>query len=283
MSQLPEEPEEREPLLPEAQLHYNAGLENERLAQPSGLIELRRSQELIKRYLPPPPAIVLDVGGGAGVYSLWLAQQGYTVHLVDPMPLHIEQARQASALQPATPLASASLGDARQLNFGDESVQVVLLMGPLYHLIERGDRLTVLNEARRVLQAGGSVLAVGISRYASALDGMFGGLLDDPDFVEIVQCDLTDGQHRNPKNHPYYFTTAYFHHPDELKAEIEAAGLHHEKTLAVEGPAWLSAYVKQNWQDESKREMLLNIVRRIEEEPTLLGSSAHLMAVARKI
>lgn len=70
-------------------------------------------QELLLRGLPPPPAVILDVGGGSGVYAHWLAAQGYTVHLVDGVPLHVEQARQASATQGAFPLASAEVGDAR--------------------------------------------------------------------------------------------------------------------------------------------------------------------------
>ena len=93
-------------------------------------------------------------------------------------------------------------------------------MGPLYHLIEREDRLAALREARRVLRPGGLVAAVWVSRYASTRDGMFRGLLEDPDFWPIVQRGFSEGQHRNPTNHPGYFTTAYFHHPSELQKEV---------------------------------------------------------------
>ena len=65
----------------------------------------------------------------------------------------------------------------------------------------------------------GVVMAVGISRFVSTLDGMTRGYLEDPIFARIVQDDLATGQHRNPTNHPAYFTTAFFHHPMELKAE----------------------------------------------------------------
>jgi SAM-dependent methyltransferase len=271
-------------LLPaEVLAHYADGYEAQRL-QPEGRvgrIELLRTLELVARYLPPAPAVVLDIGGGPGVYACWLARQGYEVHLVDALPLHVELARRASAAQPDAPIASVTLGDARRLEFPDASADAVLLFGPLYHLTERSDRIAALAEARRVLRPGGLALAVGISRFASMMDGMFRGLLADPVGAAIIQHDLTDGQHRNPTNIPTYFTTAYFHYPTELQAEVEAAGLRHEATLAIEGPAWAAEQVAERWDNAAYRERVLEVVRRIEAEPVLLGASAHLMAVAR--
>src|SRR5918912_281736 len=151
--------------------HYGSGYEAERLANGAGQLEGARPEEIVKRYLPHPPAVVFDVGGGSGVYSCWLAREGYEVHLVDAMPLHVEKARQASLEQPYHQLASISVGDARELNRAEASVNVVLLFGPLYHLTERVDRINALREARRILSAGGLLLAVGITRFASVLDG----------------------------------------------------------------------------------------------------------------
>jgi SAM-dependent methyltransferase len=279
---MPDSPVPIGPLLPEAVQHYNEASEADRLESGANRIELARTQELITRYAPPPPAVVYDVGGGPGVYALWLARQGYAVHLVDAHPLHVEQARRASAAQPETPLASASQGDARRLEFANDSADVVLLLGPLYHLTERSDRVAALREARRVVRPGGVVLAAVISRFASALDGMRQGFYDDPGFFAIVQRDLRDGQHRNPMNKPHYFTTAFFHHPTELASEVEEAGLTHAATLAVEGPAWLSERVLERWDDLVWRERILSVLRSIEAESTLLGASSYLLAVARK-
>lgn len=219
--------------------HYENGHEAQRLAIGVGQLELVRTQELVRRYLPPPPAVIFDVGGGPGVYACWLARQGYEVHLIDAVSLHVQQAQRASHAQRDHPIASLAVGDARRLERPDASVDGVLLFGPLYHLIDRYDRVTALREAHRILRHGGLVFAVGISRFASTLDGLVRGYLDDPECVRIVEGDLIDGQHRNPTNHPRYFTTAFFHPPDELKAEIEEAGLYHEHTLAIEGPGWL--------------------------------------------
>jgi SAM-dependent methyltransferase len=260
--------------------HYGLGIEQPRLAQGSGRLEFVRTCDLIRRYFPPPPAVILDVGGGPGVYACWLARLGYRVHLVDVLPLHVEQARAASDRQPDHPLAGAAVGDARRLDHADGSADAVLLLGPLYHLTERADRLAAWREARRVLKPGGVVLAAAIARFASTLDGLRLGLFDDPAFAAIAEQDLRDGQHRNPTDDPRYFTTAYFHGPDELKAEAEEAGLRHEATLGVEGPGWLVHDFDRWWDDAKRRERLLAVARALEAEPALLGVSAHLLAVA---
>jgi ubiquinone/menaquinone biosynthesis C-methylase UbiE len=266
----------------EAHEHNATGIEADRLQRRNGRIEFARTREIVSRYLPPPPAVIFDIGGGPGVYACWLARLGYAVHLIDPVPLHVEQARQASAQQPDAPIASCTVGDARRLDRADASVDAALLLGPLYHLTEREDRVTALREATRIVRPGGVVLAVGISRFVSTLDGMANGYLADPVFTRIVQDDLATGQHRNPTNHPAYFTTAYFHHPTELKEEMEAAGLVHERTIGIEGPAWLAGRVGERWDDPNWRRQILDALSSIEEEPSLLGASQHLMAVAHK-
>src|SRR5690242_12753324 len=133
-------------LPPEFFEHYASGYEAQRLQSGASQIELARTQELVMRYLPTLPAVIFDVGGGPGEYACWLAKQGYEVHLVDATPIHVELARQASQAQSDAPLASIEVSDARNLKRPDASVDVVLLFGPLYHLTERVDRLTVLHE-----------------------------------------------------------------------------------------------------------------------------------------
>lgn len=267
---------------PEIVTHYESSHEAERLLGGAGQLELARTRMILQRYLPPPPAVIMDVGGGAGIYACWLAGLGYEVHLIDAVPLHVEQARQASQAQPDHPLASIEVGDARKLDWAEARADVVLLLGPLYHLTERGDRVSALREAQRVAREGGLVFAAGISRFASTLDGLFRGFMDDPEFVQIARQDLIDGQHRNPNNHPHYFTTAYFHHPEELRDEVEEAGLKCEKVLAIEGIGWRLQNFEDHWQDPGRRERLLEAIQWCEEEPSLLGASGHLMAVARK-
>ncbi len=262
--------------------HYSSCDEHARLNAGVGRLELLRSQEIITRYLPDPPAVILDVGGAAGVYSFWLTERGYETHLIDPVALHVDQARRGGQGGHDTSLASVSIGDARRLEWPDAGVDAVLLLGPLYHLTSREDRVLALREARRVLKPGGVLFAATISRFASLLDALNRNLLDDPLFAPIIDRDLREGQHRNPTDDPTYFTTAYFHHPSEIRAEVEDAGLVHETTLAVEGPLWLATDFDRHWDDAERRRLLLEFLARIEAEPSILGVSAHLLTVARR-
>ena len=129
--------------------YYDKVDEDGRLSIGSGPLELVRTQEILTRYLPSPPAVIGDVGGGAGAHALWLARKGYQVHLVDPVPKHIEQANRASLKQPEYPLASAIVGDARTLDWEDNCLDALLFLGPLYHLTKQEDRITALKEASR--------------------------------------------------------------------------------------------------------------------------------------
>jgi len=156
-------------------------------------VEFERTQEILRRVLPAPPARVLDVGGGA--HAAWLAADGYTVDLVDPIPWHVQQSEQAAA-RTAQPF-SARLGDARRLPASDRSADVVLLLGPLYHLDGDGRR-QALTEAIRVLRHDGVLVAAAISRFASLLDGLRMGWLADETFAAIVERDLATGRHHNP-------------------------------------------------------------------------------------
>ena len=238
--------------------------------------------EVFERYAPSPPACVLDIGGGAGAYALPLARLGYLVHLVDVIPLHIEQARAAERQQPEHPLASSAVGDARRLSFEDGVADVVLLLGPLYHLTEEADRVLALAEAYRVLRPGGLVLAAAISRFASVCDGLRKGYLNEPAFESIVQRDLQEGQHRNPTERPEWFTTAYFHRPEEFASEIERAGFELVSQVGVEGPAWLLSSLSEWLGSEEGEAIVLRTLRRVESEPSLLGASAHLLAVGKR-
>jgi ubiquinone/menaquinone biosynthesis C-methylase UbiE len=262
--------------------YYSNFNEQARLSGNWGQIEFLRTQEIIRRYLKKPPCVILDVGGAAGRYACWLAKAGYKVHLIDPVPLHIQQAQAASDAQPETPLASCNIGDARQLEFDDEIADAVLLLGPLYHLVELEDRNRSLLEAYRVLKPGGHLFAVGISRFASTIDGLVSGYFLDPVFQKMMQSDLETGQHRNPTHHPAYFTDTFFHHPDELKAEVVGSGFQIAGLFAVEGISYLMQDFDKHWNVEGYREFLLEIIGKVEQEPSLIGASPHILCVGVK-
>jgi ubiquinone/menaquinone biosynthesis C-methylase UbiE len=269
-------------LHPDVAAHYRHDVEQDRL-DTWGRLEALRTRELIDRFLPPPPAVVLDIGGANGAYALPLARAGHAVHLVDAFAPHVETAAAASAEQRDAPLASAVVGDARALPFADESADAALLLGPLYHLPETSDRAVALGEARRVLRPGGILLAAAISRFASTHDGIRAGWVADPTFDAMVAGALADGVHRNPdpEGRPEWFTLAYFHRPDELGEELAAACFDDIQLLAIEGPGSFQE-LGTKLDDADVREAILTAIRRVETEPSLLGASAHLLAVGRR-
>jgi ubiquinone/menaquinone biosynthesis C-methylase UbiE len=252
--------------------------EAERLTGGLGALERVRIRELIARHLPAPPAVVCDVGGGPGAHSFWLAGLGHEVHLVDAVPRHIEQAGEAAENESLPRLASLEVGDARNLSYPEEFADAVLLHGPLYHLTDREDRLRAIGESRRVLRPGGVLFACAISRYASTIVGLVRGWVWDADYHEMIRRELTTGQHRKPPGWNV-FIDAFFHHPEELRAELEEAGMEHEETLGIQGPGWLVPEFEESLEDGERMEIILDIARLMEREPVL---SPHLMAIARR-
>ena len=254
-------------------LHYEDRYDEDVRLSSSGLgqLELIRTQILLQRYLPHPPALVLDVGGGPGVYAYWLDAAGYEVDLIDIVPRHIRQATERGL--------RATLADARKLPIPDNTRDAVLLLGPLYHLQERNDRLRALGEAMRVAKPGAPVFAAAISRFAPAIDGLDSGFFDDPVFVELLEHVTATGHHHNPTENPDYFTTSFFHLPDELEGEMRDAGLVEVDVLAVEGIGWVGEDLDERMAREDDQQKLLDLLEKLEREPSILGASPHLLGV----
>lgn len=264
--------------LAEVRRHYEATREEDRLTAGLGQLELVRTRQILRRHLPAEPVSILDVGGGTGAHAAWLAEAGHGVHVVDLAPRHVDLVNRHLGAAGVT----AAVGDARHLDAPDSSYDVVLLFGPLYHLVDRADRLAALAEARRVVRPGGLVAVAAINRFASLFDGLSQGFLFDPAFRDIVGGDLRDGQHRNDTAHPSWFTTAYFHHPDDLRAEVVEGGLELEELVGVEGMAGWLPQLDDRWATIEGRRVIVEAAQGIESEPSLLGLSAHLLAVARR-
>jgi len=238
-----------------------------------GRLELLRTQEILRRFLPPPPARILDVGGGTGVHARWLVDDGYQVGLIDPVARHVEQAAKVCA---------AELGDARQLTAADASYDVVQVLGPLYHLPDPGDRKAVLSEARRVVKPGGLVAAAAINRYSSLFEHVTYAHLHTERMQASISTILRTAVYDGKRG----FTLAYFHRAEELAEEMRDAGLTHVEVFGVEGPAWslLKAVEQQPGPGPTDDlfSSVLTAARMAEPYPELLAASSHLLAVGRK-
>jgi SAM-dependent methyltransferase len=237
--------------------------------RPSFQLERIRTLELLEQHLPPAPASILDVGGGPGAYARPLLAAGHRVRLVDLVPAHVEQARAGQ------PPVDAVLGDARDLPEPDEAYDATLLLGPLYHLQERDDRLRALREAVRVTRPGGVVVAAAISRFAGPVDFAITGRLT-PAIVEESRQILADGIN-NPGTG---FTHAYFHRVDELVAECREAGLTAVRVHGLEGPAWAAAESTAGTPaGPAVFDGALKLARICGTDPEIVAASAHLLAI----
>ncbi len=256
--------------------YYAQGKEQDRLAVPKGALELERTKEILQRRMPPAPAVVADIGGGPGRYALWLAELGYTVHHRDLMDLHVDQLQAIG-----NPSIQTAAGDARHLDLPDSSVDAVLLLGPLYHLPEREDRIQTLKEARRIVRADGPVFVAAISRWAPRLDGVVVERLyeDNPDFPSLLpEAERTGNL---PPVVPDGFL-GYTHRPGELAEEVSEAGLRLDDLVGVEGLPLARTDMQSRADDPTAWNVLLDAARAIERVPELMGLSPHLIATATR-
>jgi ubiquinone/menaquinone biosynthesis C-methylase UbiE len=261
--------------------YYATEIEKNRLELDYFMLEGIRTKEIISRYLSKNKMNIIDIGGAAGYYSFWLQEKGHHVSLVDLSPENIDLAKKYS-LDIGIQLTNSGIGNATGLNFKDDEFDLVLLCGPLYHLVDKKERLKALSEAKRVLKPGGILLTAVISRYASLFDGFKRDLIIDDDFEKILIEDLRTGIHLNPTENSEYFTTAYFHAPSEIKEEIIESKLIFDKLIAIESFGWFIDNFKEKSGDLNYMNKLQKIITMVETNDDIIAISPHIMAVARK-
>lgn len=270
------------------QVHGSEGRELLPLERGIGKLEIARMKEILERAIGGQAArIVYDVGGVTRAYALWLAGQGHEVHLFDPGPGELSLAR-LDRLPASRSVALIERAASDRLPRQANTADIVLLLGPLIHLMERHERQAVIREAARVLKPGGLLVASAVSRYGSMLCGLSArehdsGLLGEDEFMNMIERELggeEDVLYDIPSRLP---ACASFYLPDELAEELErTASLLCDKLLAVEGPVWMLPTFEDKWADEESRHRLLRIVRQLEEERSIMGVSPHIVAICIK-
>lgn len=215
--------------------------EDQRLVSSSGqgVLEFERTQQLVRERLPAGSRII-DVGGATGVHAAALAGRGDVVVLVDPV---VEQVRAAAARGGFV----ARVGDARELEDEDDAYDGALVLGPLYHLADRDDRLRALGEAVRVVRPGGWVFAAGISRLVATASVCFirpaiqtstgGAPVVRAPLPPIWQLLIEDGRGGLTSTG---FPAGHFHLAEELEEEAVEAGLVEVEVHGLEGPGGLA-------------------------------------------
>ncbi len=272
---------------------YNAGIERNRLRTGVGLIEFERTKELLMEYLPKPPAVVYDIGGGYGEYAWWLAEKGYEVHLFDLSETNIAMSAELEAEFSECHLAAAEVCDARAVPREDGSADAVLLMGPLYHITEYEERIEAICESRRLLKKDGILFSAALTPYSVLLHCITvyqpegeakNVLLEDSKFMAMVEREIEDGCHVNPERSVYGgLGTSHLHTAKSLRVELAAGGFPEAKVHGVMGGAWLAHNLDELWKNEVSRNALMRTVRLLDTKEEVIGIAGHLLAISKKI
>lgn len=260
--------------------YYDARGESElhRLDNPyEGVVE-REIHRRVFEAIVPPQARILDLGGGPGHWSIWLAQRGHPVVLADISPRMLELAREQFALTGTAPEAIVET-DARDLRqFATGEFDAVLALGPFYHLVESPDRVRAAREIHRVLRPDGLLLASVMIRYAwlvaMILEGGAGRL-------EEAERLLRTGVYSNPE--PGRFTEAYLHRPDEVVPFFEGSGFQTVRLTASQ--SFLNLVQEQvaelHQRDPIAYGALIDMAYRSADDPAIRGLSGHLLYAGR--
>ena len=271
---------------------YNAGIERNRLRSGIGLIEFERTKEILLERLPPPPAVIYDIGGAYGEYAWWLASLGYEVHLFDLSETNIGMSSELSWEYPGAALAAAEACDARTVPRPDLSADAILLMGPLYSITEYDERILSIRESRRLLKDGGLLFSAALTPYSVLIPRIVtyrtdetakGTALDKPEMITMICRALEDGCYNNPERKiANGLGTSHLHTAKALREELAAGGFDPLAVHGVMGGAWLAPDLDRLLENEETKAVLMNTVRMLDGHEEIIGLSGHLLAVSKK-
>lgn len=256
----------------ELEIHYNKFCEDKRLTRKHGQVEYITSMKYIHKYLEqlPKDAKILDVGAGTGRYSIALVEEGYDVTAIELVKYNL------GILKLKSEKVKAYQGTALKLKrFENDTFDMTLVFGPMYHLYTSEDKVKALSEAKRVTKPGGIILVAYIMNEYSILthgfkehcmkESIANGKVDDAFHVITEAEDLYD-----------------YVRLEDIAAYNEAAGLDRIQIVAADGPA---NYMRQtlNAMDEETYELFIRYHLSTCERPELLGASAHTLDILRKV
>ena len=250
--------------------YYNKFNEDKRLTHRHGIVEFTTTMKYIKEYLNNfiDPKI-LDIGAGTGKYSIELLNQGYDVTAVELIKHNL------MTLKAKNSSVKAYLGNATNLSmFKDNSFDMVLLFGPLYHLINKKDKLKALLEAKRIVKKDGIIL---ISYYMNEYAIITHGFKDNNILNAIKNKEVDDDFHVISKETDLYSMVRL----EDINELNKLSGLKRIKILAQDGP---SDYIRPiiNKMDEKTFNTYIKYHFKTCERPELLGASSHVLDILKK-
>lgn len=257
-------------MMTELEKYYNKFNEEKRLNSRHGQVEFTTSMKYIHTYLPDDPhAKILDVGAGTGRYSVALAEEGYDVTAVELVKYNLGILKQKNST------VKAYQGNALKLSrFPDKEFDMVLVFGPMYHLLTTEEKVQALKEAKRVLKNDGVMLVAYCMNEYSILTYGF----RQNHILECLENGKISKDFRvQPKAEDLYDYVRL----EDMDAYNKAAGLKRIKVISADGP---SDYMRPvlNAMDEATFEAFIRYHLTICERPELVGAGSHTVDILSK-
>lgn len=260
----------------ELEIYYNKFKENKRLLSRHGRVEFLTSLKYIHECLDGKEnAKILDVGAGTGRYSLYLAAEGHDVTALELVEHNLDVLKSERTKAGLKSKVKAYQGNAMDLSrFQDNTFDVTLVFGPMYHLFSFEDKLQALKEAKRVTKEEGFILVAYVMNEYSVITYAF----KEKNIKECIkQGMLTEDFHCKTRIEDLYDYVRL----EDIDRLAEASGLKRKKIIAADGPAdYLRPVLKE--MDEESFEYFMQYHFATCERPELLGASAHTVDILQK-
>ena len=260
------------------QEYYNNSVEGEENRLERHQLERDITWLYLEQYLPTT-GNVLEIGAATGVHTFWMARRGYQITAFDLSPKELEFNRQRLVEHGLHEMVQTQVGDVRDLgNLPENGFDSVLLMGPLYHLVQEMDRRLAVDQAVSRLKSGGIFFSSHISRF-----GILGDLLKNvTEWIEDrdeVRSIIKHG--RDPVDYHLGEFRGYFTTLEEIAPLHEGAGL---ETILIAGvePAISADDQSYNILEGHQRELWLDLLFSISRVPSMIASSRHILYIGRK-
>ena len=252
----------------------------------SGKLEFLMTMSILEKNLPAlsdgAEFSVLDLGGGAGVYSFPLAKKGYKVTLADLSETLLEQAKKQKEEDKVDNLISCDQVNATDLSrYKDSSFDVVLLFGPLYHLTEKAEREKCAGEIRRVLKTGGKVFASFIPYLSGsiALVQRFCWCPDQVDINTLEEC-FDSGKFKNLSDNG--FQEGYYPPSEEIEKLFAANGFEKQLLRSIRGFGYEKEDVIFKFKNKLVFSKLLALIDSTTGDKSIIEMCGHAMYVGVK-
>ncbi len=252
----------------------------------SGKLEFLMTMRILEKNLPPladgSDISILDLGGGAGVYSFPLAKKGYKVTLADLSETLLAQAKKQKEEDKVENLISCDQVNATDLSrYKDNSFDVVLLFGPLYHLTEKNEREKCVSEIRRVLKTGGKVFASFIPHLSGsiALVERFCWSPDQVDINTLEEC-FNSGRFKNLSNNG--FQEGYYPASEEIENLFTVNGFEKQLLRSIRGFGYEKEDVIFKFKNKNVFSKILDLIDSTAQDKSILEMCGHAMYVGVK-